>query len=165
MGRLIAQGGAVTFHYENSWLERPDNFPLSLSMPLSAKVHDNRVVSRYLWNLLPDNGEILRAWARNFDVGRNSFALLSIAGEDLAGAVQIVKPERLEALTAQQAPVVQWLDEAQIAQRELRFNRAAWFRPDDVGFFSLAGAQPKVALHRQGDRWGIPSVVRPPHTS
>lgn len=27
MGRLIAQGGAVTFHYENSWLERHDNFP------------------------------------------------------------------------------------------------------------------------------------------
>nr|PZN76871.1 MAG: type II toxin-antitoxin system HipA family toxin [Pseudomonadota bacterium] len=171
MGRLIAKGGTVSFHYEDSWLERPDNFPLSLSMPLSAKDHPNRVVNPYLWNLLPDNEETLRTWARNFGVKKNAFALLSFTGEDLPGAAQIVKPERLEVLTAQQEPVVQWLDEAQIAQRlrELRTDRTAWLQPGDVGYFSLAGAQPKMALHRQGDRWGIPAgrtptthILKPP---
>ena len=171
MGRLVAKGNTVSFHYEDSWLDRPDNFPLSLSMPLSAKDHDNRVVSPYLWNLLPDSDEILRTWARNFGVKKNAFALLSHTGEDLAGAAQIVRPERLQDLTIQQAPVVQWLDEAQIAQRlrELRVDRAAWLRPGDVGCFSLAGAQPKMALHRQGDRWGIPAgrtptthILKPP---
>ena len=171
MGRLIAEGGTVSFHYEDSWLERPDNFPLSLSMPLSAKDHPNRVVNPYLWNLLPDNEETLRTWARNFGVKKNAFALLSFTGEDLPGAAQIVKPERLEVLTAQQEPVVQWLDEAQIAQRlrELRTDRTAWLQPGDVGYFSLAGAQPKMALHRQGDRWGIPAgrtptthILKPP---
>jgi len=171
MGRLIAKGGAVTFHYEDSWRERPDSFPLSLSMPLSVKDHDNRVVNPYLWNLLPDNDEVLRTWARNFGVRKNAFALLSFTGEDLPGAAQIVRPERLEALAAEHEPVVQWLDEEQIAQRlrELRVDRTAWLRPGDVGYFSLAGAQPKMALHRQGDRWGIPSgrtptthILKPP---
>src|SRR5690606_40989188 len=59
---------AVTFRYEDRWRERPDSFPLSLSMPLSVKDHDNRVVNPYLWNLLPDNDEVLRTWARNFGV-------------------------------------------------------------------------------------------------
>lgn len=58
---------------------------LSLSMTLSAKAHDNRVVSRYLWNLLPDNGDIIRAWAQNFDVGKNPFALLSLAARRATG--------------------------------------------------------------------------------
>jgi len=171
MGRLIDKGGAVTFPYEDSWRERPDSFPLSLSMPLLAKDHDNRVVNAYLWNLLPDNDEILRTWARSFGVKKNAFALLSFTGEDLPGAAQIVRPERLEALNTQLTAVVQWLDEAQIAQRlrELWTDRAAWRRPGDVGFFALPGAQPKIALHRQGDRWGIPAgrtptthILKPP---
>lgn len=171
MGLLIAKGNAVSFRYEDSWRDRPDSIPLSLSMPLSAKEHDNKVVSPYLWNLLPDNLEILRSWARNFGVKMNAFALLSYTGEDLAGAAQIVRPERLQAITTQQAPVVQWLDEAEIARRlrELRVNRAAWSQPGDVGYFSLPGAQPKMALHRQADRWGIPAgrtptthILKPP---
>lgn len=171
MGQLIAKGSAVSFHYEDSWRDRPDAFPLSLSMPLSAKDHGNRVVSPYLWNLLPDNDEILRAWARRFGVRRNAFALLSYTGEDLAGAAQIVRPERLGELTTQQTPVVQWLDEAQIAQRlrDLRVDPSTWSRPGDVGYFSLTGAQPKMALHREGDRWGIPAgrtptthILKPP---
>src|SRR5690606_10697138 len=119
-------------------------------------------VNPYLWNLLPDNDEVLRTWARNFGVRKNAFALLSFTGEDLPGAAQIVRPERLEALAAEHEPVVQWLDEEQIAQRlrELRVDRTAWLRPGDVGYFSLAGAQPKMALHRQGDRWGILHPVR-----
>lgn len=171
MGLLIAEGNAVSFHYEETWRDRPDGFPLSLSMPLSAKEHGNRVVGPYLWNLLPDNDDILRLWARNFGVKRNAFALLSHTGEDLAGAAQIVRPERLQELAIQRAPVVQWFDEAQIAQRlrALRVNRAAWWQPGDVGYFSLAGAQPKMALHRQADRWGIPAgrtptthILKPP---
>src|SRR5690606_12836247 len=67
--------------------------------------------------------------------------------------------------------VVQWLDEAQIAQRlrDLRVDRAAWSQPGDVGYFSLPGAQPKMALYRQGDRWGVPAgrspttyILKPP---
>lgn len=171
MGLLIAKGNAVSFQYEDTWRNRSDSFPLSLSMPLAAKEHDNRVVSPYLWNLLPDNDETLRIWARNFGVKMNAFALLSYTGEDLAGAAQIVRPERLQEIATQQAPVVQWLDEAQIAQRlrSLRVNRAAWSQPGDVGYFSLPGAQPKMALHRQADRWGIPAgrtptthILKPP---
>jgi len=77
-------------------------------MPLLAKDHGKRVVEPYLWNLLPDNDETVLAWARNFGVKKNAFELLSCTGEDLLGAAQIVPPERLDALSVQHEPVVQW---------------------------------------------------------
>ncbi len=80
-------------------------------------------------------------------------------------------PERLDAVRAGKEDKVEWLDEADIAQRlqTLRADHAAWRLPRDTGQFSLAGAQPKTALLFQNDRWGIPSgriptthILKPP---
>jgi HipA N-terminal domain len=68
-------------------------------MPLAAKEHSCSVVEAYLWGLLPDNEQVLARWATKFQVSaRNVFALISDVGEDCAGAVQFVTPERLDAL-------------------------------------------------------------------
>jgi hypothetical protein len=56
-------------------------------------------------------------------------------GEDCAGAVQFVRPERLEAIFGAVPPDIEWLTEANI----------------DTGQFSLAAAQPKTA-------WFIPTI-------
>jgi serine/threonine-protein kinase HipA len=102
---------------------------------------------------------------------RNVFALMSHVGEDCAGAVQFVTPERLQAILGGKEDKVEWLDEADIAKRleTLRADHAAWRLPRDTGQFSLAGAQPKTALLFQNDRWGIPSgrlptthILKPP---
>ncbi|EJW10829.1 HipA protein [Rhodovulum sp. PH10] len=164
--------GGIKFFYDDAWRTAADAYPLSLSMPLGAKEHGRAVTEAFLWGLLPDSEQVLARWAAKFQVSaRNVFALISHVGEDCAGAVQFVTPERLAALRGAKDDTVEWLDEADIARRleTLRKDHAAWRLPRDAGQFSLAGAQPKTALLLQNGRWGIPSgrlptthILKPP---
>ena len=164
--------GRLTFVYDGDWRKTRGAYPLSLSMPLAAEEHGPAAVQAFLWGLLPDNERVLDRWAKKFQVSaRNVFALISHVGEDCAGAVQFVTPDRLEILQSGTDDKVEWLDETGIAKRlqTLREDHAAWRLPRDTGQFSLAGAQPKTALLLQKDRWGIPSgriptthILKPP---
>jgi serine/threonine-protein kinase HipA len=164
--------GRLTFVYDEGWRKAPDAYPLSLSAPLAAKEHGPSVIRAFLWGLLPDNELVLNRWAARFQVSpRNVFALISHVGEDCAGAVQFVTPDRLDAIQSGKEDKVEWLDESDIAKRLrlLRKDHAAWRLPQDTGQFSLAGAQPKTALLLKNKRWGIPSgrmptthILKPP---
>jgi serine/threonine-protein kinase HipA len=164
--------GRLTFVYDRDWRHAEGAYPLSLSMPLAAEQHGPSTVQAFLWGLLPDNERVIERWAKKFQVSaRNVFALISHVGEDCAGAVQFVTPDRLEALRSGANDKVEWLDETAIAQRlqTLREDHAAWRLPRDTGQFSLAGAQPKTALLLQRGKWGIPSgriptthILKPP---
>jgi serine/threonine-protein kinase HipA len=173
VGRVQRDGrGGIKFFYADAWRTAADAYPLSLSMPLGAKEHGRAVTEAFLWGLLPDNEHVLARWAAKFQVSaRNVFAIISHVGEDCAGAVQFVTPERLAAIRSDKDDTVEWLDEADIAKRleTLRKDHAAWRLPRDTGQFSLAGAQPKTALLLQNGRWGIPSgrlptthILKPP---
>jgi serine/threonine-protein kinase HipA len=172
-GRVTAdRNGRYRFAYDDAWRRRTDAVPLSLSMPLAATEHPHKPVSAYLWGLLPDNEVVLQRWSRRFQVSaRNAFALLAHVGEDCAGAVQFVLPERLEAVVGEGPVEVEWLAEHDIAQRLrlLREDQGAWRSPSDTGQFSLAGAQPKTALLFDGSRYGVPQgrtptthILKPP---
>jgi serine/threonine-protein kinase HipA len=164
--------GRLTFVYSDEWRLAADAYPLSLSMPLAAKEHGRSAVEAYLWGLLPDNEQVLARWAAKFQVSaRNVFALISHVGEDCAGAVQFVTPDRLDTIRRGTEDKVEWLAAPDIAKRlqTLRRDHAAWRLPRDLGQFSLAGAQPKTALLLQNNRWGIPSgrvptthILKPP---
>jgi serine/threonine-protein kinase HipA len=164
--------GRLSFVYDDDWRNAPGAYPLSLSMPLAAGEHGPAVIEAFLWGLLPDNELVLGRWATKFQVSaRNVFGLISHVGADCAGAVQFVTPDRADAIRSGKEDKVEWLDEANIAKRlrALREDHAAWRLPGDTGQFSLAGAQPKTALLRQGRRWGIPSgriptthILKPP---
>lgn len=164
--------GRLTFVYDSVWRRKAGAYPLSLSMPLAAEEHGPPAVQAFLWGLLPDNERVLDRWAKKFQVSaRSAFALISHVGEDCAGAVQFVTPDRLEVLKGGKGNQVEWLDEQAIAERlqTLREDPAAWRLPRDAGQFSLAGAQPKTALLLQNGRWGIPSgriptthILKPP---
>ena len=172
VGRIRAAQNRLTFSYSDSWREAPDAYPLSLSMPLTAKEHGPSAIEPFLWGLLPDNEFVIDRWAKKYQVSaRNVFALLSHVGEDCAGAVQFVTPERSETLQSGEHDKVEWLDIRQIAERLrlLREDHAAWRLPGDTGQFSLAGAQPKTALLFENGKWGIPSgrmptthILKPP---
>jgi serine/threonine-protein kinase HipA len=166
------RNGRLKFVYEEDWRGAEGAYPLSLSMPLTATEHGHRYIEAFLWGLLPDNAQVLDRWARRFQVSaRNPFALMSHVGEDCAGAVQFVRPDRLNEITGQGPADIEWLNEADIAQRlrTLRVDHAAWRSPSDTGQFSLAGAQPKTALLFENGRWGVPSgrtptthILKPP---
>ncbi|HEV3159822.1 MAG TPA: type II toxin-antitoxin system HipA family toxin [Xanthobacteraceae bacterium] len=164
--------GRQRFLYEEEWRNASDAYPLSLSMPLGSREHSQATIEAFLWGLLPDNEHVLARWGSKFHVSpRNAFALISHVGEDCAGAVQFVLPERLDAVRSGTEDKVEWLEEADVATRlkTLRQDHAAWRLPRDTGQFSLAGAQPKTALLWQNDHWGIPSgriptthILKPP---
>lgn len=150
------RGGELAFRYEDEWRSRATSTPLSLSMPLAEQTHDDPI-RPFLLGLLPDNDKILERWARTFHASaRNPFALLGHVGEDCAGAVQFVTPDRVEAQLARDGGV-EWFGEAEIADRirMLRRDPAAWHIAT-TGNFSLGGAQSKTALHYDPEtrRWG-----------
>jgi serine/threonine-protein kinase HipA len=157
---LRRKGGRLLLHYDREWREAGGAFPLSLSMPLAAGEHDNKVVEPFLWGLLPDNETVLQRWGAKYQVSpRNVFDLISHVGEDCAGAAQFVPIERLDEVLSGANDQVDWLSDADIERRlrTLREDHAAWRLPRDTGQFSLAGAQPKTALLYEDGRWGVPS--------
>jgi serine/threonine-protein kinase HipA len=172
-GRVLRKGDRLQFVYDDDWRRSDQAYPLSLSMPLAAGTHGHREIHAFLWGLLPDNDRILERWAREFHVSaRNVFGLIGNVGEDCAGAVQFVRPERLEEI--EHGGTVEWLDEIEIAKRlDSTLTDASTGRTaQDNGQFSLAGAQPKTALLLFGERWGVPSgriptthILKPPSRS
>jgi serine/threonine-protein kinase HipA len=173
MGRFFRDmKGRVSFVYDEKWRNAADAYPLSLSMPLTLGEHGNSKTDPFLRGLLPDNEKVLDQWGKKFQVSsRNAFGLIAGVGEDCAGAVQFVRPDRLDAILGKQPPEIEWLTPGDIAQRlrSLREDHAAWRNPRDTGQFSLAGAQPKTALLLAEGRWGIPSgrtptthILKPP---
>lgn len=171
-GALDYERGRLTLTYDDAWRDRRGAAPVSLSMPLAAQSHSGNAVGAFLWGLLPDNELIIQDWSRRFHVSaRQPFGLIGAVGEDCAGAVQFVIPDRLEAVMSGERDSVQWLTDAEVAERlaGLKQNKGAWRRAGDEGQFSLAGAQPKIALIRQGGQWGIPAgriptthILKPP---
>jgi serine/threonine-protein kinase HipA len=155
-----AGGGRLTFAYSEEYREREDATPLSLSMPTQIPDHSDRVVTAWLWGLLPDNDAVLRRWARGFQVSASSpFSLLGTpVGADCPGAVRFSKPEDIEHALARTGDV-SWLTEEQVAERlrELRQDSTAWLGESFTGQFSLAGAQAKTALLQRDGNWGVPS--------
>jgi len=153
-------GGRHAFEYLGSWQESPRAIPLSYSMPLQQDRHGTRVVTDFMWGLLPDNENALRRWGARYKVSPHSpFALLAAVGEDCPGAVQIVPPDR----TLKGRQRVKWLTPAELEDRvrKLTQDAGAGRLDGDTGQFSLAGSQEKTALYRVNDRWGVPQGRTP----
>jgi len=130
MGSVIYRNARLSFIYEESWRQDSNSYPLSLSMPLASAEHGHSRIERFLWGLLPDNDRVLENWAKRFQVSpSNAFRLIANVGEDCAGAVQFVRPDRVEALrTEPAAREIAWLTEDDIAERlhALRDDHSAW---------------------------------------
>jgi serine/threonine-protein kinase HipA len=129
-------------------------------MALQQDRHGTRVVTDFMWGLLPDNEQTLRRWGTRYKVsGHNPFALLAAIGEDCPGAVQIVPPDRV--LKRRQS--VKWLSSAELEDRirKLKEDAGAGRLESDTGQFSLAGSQEKTALYRVNNRWGVPQGRTP----
>jgi len=164
MGRVVwdRRRNRLSFAYESEWRQDPASFPLSLSMPLTASEHGHAVVDSFIWGLLPDNEGILRHWAEQYKVSpRNAFSLLWHVGEDCAGSIQFIRPDRLAEWSKQPLPGgIDWLTRGEFDGRInlLIKDHSASRIGTDTGSFSLAGAQPKTALYWDpaGKRWGVP---------
>lgn len=158
--------GNLTFEYHQTYRASENPTPVSLSMPLAAATHKKRAVLPYLQGLLPDSEQALEAMAREFAVNvKNPFALLEHVGADVAGAVQVVpigvsasdqKLRRTKVRPVSDNDVATMLGQvvSEYAEGTPYYSTA--------GRFSLAGAQPKIALHELEDgSWGVPEGATP----
>jgi serine/threonine-protein kinase HipA len=171
LGKIQQAGnGALSFEYDENWVDSVDPFPLSLSMPLSQHRHTNTVVKNYLLGLLPDRLNVLESLGRRYNVShRSPFALVSHIGEDLAGAVQMVPPTQVDDLRQREgttqitdAKLAKFLDELVLDPGQTQIT-------EDAGFFSLAGAQAKKAVYWVNGKWYEPRgrtpsthIIKPP---
>ena len=167
IGRIRAdKAGRLSLSYEPSWRDSTHSHSLSVSMPLADTTYPHKLVSSYLWNLLPENPNVLQHWGRQYGVSAaNPFKLLAYVGADVPGAAQFIPPERLDEIRSRREPAIDWMRPDELAQRlaQLRNDVAAMRRPSDVGKMSLPGAQVKTAYCRdeRNNRWGVPSGRAP----
>ncbi|WP_419944490.1 HipA N-terminal domain-containing protein [Candidatus Poriferisodalis sp.] len=148
--------GHLVLRYDSTYMDAPDAIPLSLAMPFTERPHGHRAVQRWTQSLLPDNPSVLSRWYDREDVQqRTPFGLLSTAiGLDCAGAVQFC-PVGAEHRLAARSSGIQTLT-SQTIRRELSAivnDPDAWHSDDLEPYFSLAGFQSKIALHRVNDGW------------
>ena len=139
----------TAFIYDPAWLKSPARFPLSLSMPLSAREWGPDVILPWLMNLLPE-GAPLRALTRALGASAEDvLALISASGGDLAGALSIRPPAGL----ARNEPI---RDEAAL-ERILNELPAKPFLVGEEGVaMSLAGAQDKLPVVFESGAFYIP---------
>ena len=176
-GRLVGvvtqspRTNQLAFAYDAAWRDADGAFPVSLSMPLAGGAYGDAPIRLYLDGLLPDREEVRRRIAQDHHIAHDdAFGLLGVLGEDCPGAVQFLRAERVP-LPEPHEPAVTWLTEHELAARLrlLRLPGAPARFDTDAGYFSLAGAQPKIALLRDDGRWGIPGgrtptthIIKPP---
>lgn len=166
-GRIRAEKtGRISLSYEEAWRTSPQGYSLSVSMPLAAVTYPQKAIWPYLWNLLPENPNVLQRWAQQYHVSAgNPFRLLGHVGADVPGAAQFIPPERFAEIQGEQHPTIEWITVDQLRERlrQLRDDISAVRRPGDIGKMSLPGAQAKTAFYRnpQTGRWGVPGGRTP----
>ena len=94
IGALASDKGRLAFTYAESYLSQPDAEAVSYTMPLRAEPYQGGEVVAFFSNLLPDEAVRVKI-ARYLGISAgNVFALLKRIGEDCAGAVALISPER-----------------------------------------------------------------------
>jgi serine/threonine-protein kinase HipA len=160
------KAGRLSLNFESAWRDSPHGYALSVSMPLAEITYPHKAVWPNLWNLLPENPNVLQRWGQQYHVSANNpFKLLTHVGADIPGAAQLIPPERLEEIQSAEHPTIEWMSIDELAERlrQLRADIAAVRRPGDIGKMSLPGAQAKTAFYwdQQGNRWGVPGGRTP----
>lgn len=157
VGTFVENNGQITFSY----VDNPSQH-ISLSMPASRRTHKNKSSLCYLWGLLPDNQQALANMAREAGTSANSiFGILKHHGQDVAGALQLLPPEVTPADANKRSlfEVSQRLSDSDLEvllkQSMDRYHgqQALDASSTEAFKFSIAGAQPKIALtaDRQGN--------------
>ena len=159
--RLVGQlrretSGAISFQYDQSWLDWESALPVSLSFPIRKQPYSGAPVLAVFENLLPDNDRLRRQIAaRTRAEGTDAYSLLEAIGHDCVGALQFL-PGDLQPAPAGTIDAVP-VSEPEIAEILNNLATAPLGITEDETFrISIAGAQEKTALLRWNGRWHKP---------
>lgn len=155
-------GGAISFVYDDDLA--PQTTPLSVSMPFVAGAeYGSRVTRPFLQGLLSDNPATLEAIAAAHHTSpRNPMSLLRHVGRDTAGALQLLPWGEASDDAASRTGDVRFIDDLGELVDAVVDAAGDWTERYDEFRWSLAGAQPKLALFLSDEgRWGIPRDLTP----
>ena len=142
IGTLTSDKGRLAFCYDSHYAENRYAEPLSYTMPIRAEAYTGGEVISFFSNLLPDESVRVKIAPYLGISHTNVFALLKYIGEDCAGAVTLLQPER-EAVARENASF-KYLTEDEAHEILQRLPE----RPLNVGekdfHISGAGAQDKL---------------------
>lgn len=142
--------GSLSFSYDRSY----DGPPLSLCMPISNETFGDGLVRPYLTGLLPEDRRVRKEIAREHGISANNpYALVSVMGLDLPGAVQICDEADASDYVVR-APAYVAISEEDIAGRLREMSgpsASSWLSARE--HWSLGGQQSKIALAVFGGRW------------
>lgn len=166
-----APGGAISFVYDQAWLDWEYALPVSLSLPLREEPYRGAPVAAVFENLLPDSDALRRRVAERVGAaGADTYSLLAAIGADCVGALQFVAADNDhhdhddhchggdDPNMIVGTPVDDHAIEAMLrglAQAPLGLGR------DDPFRISVAGAQEKTALLWHEGRWLKPHGKTP----
>lgn len=149
--------GELRLVYDTGYASDPHATPLSLSMPLTGRPYGHKPVSRWISSLLPDHPTVRRRWQEAHNTSDAFGVLATRVGYDCAGAVQFCPPERIADPSERDAGMIVLPDdqiEAEIV--EMTQDPLRWTGDGVEPYFSLAGYQNKLALHRVDGCWARP---------
>ncbi|ANE55644.1 type II toxin-antitoxin system HipA family toxin [Methylomonas sp. DH-1] len=155
VGDLTLVEGRLQFSYDADWLQQADAAPLSCSLPLQEEVFNDQQTRPFFAGLLPE-GKLRQLIARQFQISRqNDFALLDHIGGECAGAVSILPPDRLPAVS-EQVNDIDWLSDSEVLALLDELPQRPMLAGRDGLRLSLAGAQDKLPVVFDGQRIGLP---------
>lgn len=159
--RLVGQlrratSGAISFQYDQTWLDWESALPVSLSLPIRQQPYAGAPVLAVFENLLPDSHSLRRQIAAHARAeGTDPYSLLAAIGHDCVGALQFLPRD-----SQPTPPGI--IDAAPVSDREIAailnsLAAAPLGITEDRSFrISIAGGQEKTALLRWNDRWCKP---------
>lgn len=158
----IPARGPMELLYDPKWEQSAEGRPISLSLPFVSGSIRGAAVDAYFDNLLPDTPVLRKRLQRQYNAAsEDSFDLLTAAGRDCVGALQLLLPDEtpgnLKKIEAEP------LSKRQIENLLLQTSAAApaWDRGAGELRISIAGAQEKTALLLHEGKWHRPMGATP----
>ena len=128
---------------------------LPISLPLQVEPFNDLQARPFFAGLLPE-GKLRQLVARQFQVSKqNDFALLDHIGGECAGAVSLLPPDGLPAVS-NSANDIDWLSDDDLLAVLDELPQRPMLAGQDGLRLSLAGAQDKLPVVFDGQRIGLP---------
>ena len=148
------------FKYDNSWLENKNSNALSISLPKWKKEFSTNECRPFFAGLLPEQRQ-KSILARNLRVSvHNDFTFLEMLGEDVAGILQILPPNKTPPRDLKDLQTKPLTTEELITKIDDLPKRPLLFGDSELRV-SLAGAQSKFPVILVENKIGVPISDQP----
>ena len=153
-------GKLLSFRYDNNWLQNKNSAPLSISLPKQEREFSTNKCRPFFAGLLPEQRQ-KSILARNFRISvNNDFAFLEKLGEDVAGILQILPPNKLPNKVVEKVQVTP-LTSNELAEKIVDLPKRPLLADDSKLRMSLAGAQSKFPVVMIENEIGLPIGGQP----